>query len=342
MSDSKVAVVTGGSAGVGRATVRMLAEEGFDVAILARGDAGLKAAAKEVEDRGRNALTLDVDVSDHDAVTAAATRVETELGPIYAWVNVAFVGTLAFSWNTSMDEFRRVVDVTFYGQVNGTLAALAKMRPRNKGVIVNVGSAMAYRSIPLQAPYCAAKHAVKGFTESVMTELAHEKSGVKLCMVQLPGLNTPQFEWNLNKMPKHPMPVPPIYQPELAAKGIVHLVKHPRRNLWVGLPTAMTILGERVAPKLLDLYLGRSGVKSQQYSKDAPRRRENLWQARDDADDAGARGPFDEKAHCHDPVLWAATHRREVVGALTAGAAAGIAILTGTARANGVPTDRLV
>lgn len=332
MSASKVAVVTGGSAGVGRATVRMLAEEGFDVAVLARGDAGLAAAARDVEACGRRALPLDVDVSDHEAVMEAATRIESTLAPIDAWVNVAFVGTLAFSWETSMEEFRRVVDVTFYGQVNGTLAALSKMRPRDKGVIVNVGSAMAYRSIPLQAPYCAAKHAVKGFSESVMTELAHEKSHVKLCMVQLPGLNTPQFEWNLNKMPKHPMPVPPIYQPELAARGIVHLVKHPRRNLWVGLPTAMTILGERVAPKLLDLYLGWSGVKSQQYSKDAARRGPNLWQPRDDSDDAGAHGPFDEKAHSHDPVLWAATHRREVVGTLTAGAAAGVAILAGNRR----------
>ncbi|HET9731034.1 MAG TPA: SDR family oxidoreductase, partial [Acidimicrobiales bacterium] len=298
----------------------------------ARGDAGLSAAGEDVETAGRRALPLDVDVSDHDAVMEAATRVESTLGPIDAWVNVAFVGTLAFSWETSMDEFRRVVDVTFYGQVNGTLAALSKMRPRDKGVIVNVGSAMAYRSIPLQAPYCAAKHAVKGFSESVMTELAHEKSHVKLCMVQLPGLNTPQFEWNLNKMPKHPMPVPPIYQPELAAKGIVHLVKHPRRNMWVGLPTAMTILGERVAPKLLDLYLGWSGVKSQQYGKDATRRGPNLWEPRDDSADAGAHGPFDEKAHSHDPVLWAATHRRRVVGTLTAGAAAGVAILAGTRR----------
>jgi NAD(P)-dependent dehydrogenase (short-subunit alcohol dehydrogenase family) len=330
MSATKIAVVTGGSAGVGRATVRMLAEEGFDVAVVARGDAGLGAAARDVEACGRRALTLDVDVSDHDAVMEAATRIESTLGPIDAWVNVAFVGTLAFAWETSMDEFRRVVDVTFYGQVNGTLAALSKMRPRDKGVIVNVGSAMAYRSIPLQAPYCAAKHAVKGFSESVMTELAHEKSHVKLCMVQLPGLNTPQFEWNLNKMPKHPMPVPPIYQPELAAKGIVHLVKHPRRNLWVGLPTAMTILGERVAPKLLDLYLGWSGVKSQQYDKDAARRGSNLWQPRDASDDAGARGSFDGKAHSHDPVLWAATHRREVVGTLTAGAAAGVAIFAGS------------
>lgn len=332
-SRGKVAVVTGGTAGVGRATVRLLAEQGYDVAALARGGAGLAGAAADVERAGRRALPVDVDVADHRAVTRAAARVERELGPIDAWVNVAFVGTLAYSWDTTPEEYRRVVDVTFHGQVNGTLAALAVMRPRDRGVIVNVGSAMAYRSIPLQAPYCAAKHAVKGFTESVMTELTHEKSGVKLCMVQLPGLNTPQFDWNLNKMPKHPMPVPPIYQPELAAKGIVHLVEHPRRNLWVGVPTALTILGERVAPKLLDLYLGRSGVKSQQTGKDAPRLGPNLWEPRDKDRDVGAHGSFDERSHSHDPVLWAATHRRGLVGGLVggilAGATAGAVTLAG-------------
>lgn len=329
----KIAVVTGGSAGVGRATVQRLARLGYDVAILARGSAGLAGVVADVEQEGRRGLPVKVDVSDHDAVIEVASRVERELGPIDAWVNVAFVGTLAFSWDTSPDEYRRVMDVTFYGQVNGTLAALSVMRPRNRGVIVNVGSAMAYRSIPLQAPYCAAKHAVKGFTESVMTELAHEKSDVKLCMVQLPGLNTPQFEWNRNKMPGHPMPVPPIYQPELAAKGIVHLVEHPRRNLWVGLPTAMTILGERVAPKFLDLYLGRTGVKSQQCDEGAPRRGDNLWQPRDDETDAGAHGPFDDKAHDHDPVLWAATRRSAVIGGtLVAGVAAGAALIAGRRR----------
>lgn len=326
MSTRKVAVVTGGSAGVGRATVQLLAQRGFDVAVMARGGAGLAGAVADVEQAGRRGLPLDVDVTNENAVREGAARAERELGAIDAWVNVAFVGTLAFSWDTSLEEYRRVMDVTFMGQVNGTLTALSLMRPRDRGVIVNVGSAMAYRSIPLQAPYCAAKHAVKGFSESVMTELAHEKSKVKLCMVQLPGLNTPQFDWNLNKMPKHPMPVPPIYQPELAAKGIVHLVEHPRRNLWVGLPTAMTILGERVAPKLLDLYLGRSGVKSQQTAKDAPRLGANLWEPKDSETDMGAHGPFDEKAHTHDPVLWAAVHRRQLLGGLVAaGAVAGAA-----------------
>ena len=326
MSATKVALVTGGSAGVGRATAQLLARRGYDVAVLARGGAGLAGAVADVEQEGRRGLPLDVDVTDERAVRSGAERCERELGEIDAWVNVAFVGTLAFSWDTSLEEYRRVMDVTFMGQVNGTLAALSLMRPRDRGVIVNVGSAMAYRSIPLQAPYCAAKHAVKGFTESVMTELAHEKGNVKLCMVQLPGLNTPQFDWNLNKMPSHPMPVPPIYQPEVAARGIVHLVEHPRRNMWVGLPTALTILGERVAPKILDLYLGRQGVKSQQTSKDAVRRGPNLWEPKDNEVDAGAHGAFDEKAHEHDPVLWAAMHRRQLVGGLVAaGAVAGAA-----------------
>lgn len=332
---ARVAVVTGGTAGVGRATARRLAHHGFDVAVLARGDAGLVATCDEVQAMGRRCLALEVDVADHELVMAAAARVEDELGPIDAWVNDAFAGTLAFSWDTSMEDHRRVIDVTYFGQVHGTLAALSVMRPRDRGVIVNVGSAMAYRSIPLQAPYCAAKHAIKGFTESVMTELAHDKSKVKLCMVQLPGLNTPQFDWNQSDVPEHPMPVPPIFQPELAAKGIVHVVEHPRRNLWVGVPTALTILGERIAPKLLDLYLGRTGVSSQQTSEDLPRRGANLWEPRDDDRDAGAHGDFDSRAHGHDPVLWAATHRASVVGGLVAAGAAGAAAarrMTGRAR----------
>jgi len=195
----KLAVVTDGSAGVGRATVCEFAARGYDVAILARGGAGLDGAAADVRSRSQRALPLAVDVADYEAMERAVSRVESELGEVDVWVNVAFVGSLAFSWDTSMAEFRRITEVTYYGQVHGTLVALARMRPRDRGVIINVGSAMAYRSIPLQAPYCGAKHAVKGFTESVMTELAHEKSRVKLCMVQLPGLNTPQFNWNLSR-----------------------------------------------------------------------------------------------------------------------------------------------
>ena len=320
----KVAVVTGGTAGVGRATVREFAGANYDVAVLARGRAGLDAAVKEVEEAGGRGLAVPVDVADHDAVERAAEQVERELGAIDVWVNVAFSGSLAFFWDTSMEEFRRMTEVTYFGQVYGTDVALRRMRPRDRGVIVNVGSAMAYRSIPLQSAYCGAKHAVKGFTESVMTELAHEKSHVRLCMVQLPGLNTPQFTWNLDKMPKHPMPVPPIFQPELPARAIRFLAEHPRRNMWVGLSTAYTILGERLAPKLLDLYLGRSGVKSQQTDKETPRYGSNVFEPRDEDGDRGAHGPFDDQAHGSDPLLWASMHRRSLLSAagVSAGAAA--------------------
>lgn len=324
----KVAVVTGGTAGVGRATVGELARRGYHVAILARGAAGLEGAAAEVRETGRQALPMPVDVADYEAVRRAAARTEAELGNIDLWVNVAFAGSLAFAWDTSMEEFRRMTEVTYYGQVHGTLAALEHMRPRDHGVIINVGSAMAYRSIPLQAPYCGAKHAVKGFTESVMCELAHEKSRVKLCMVQLPGLNTPQFNWNLSRMPHHPMPVPPVFQPEIPARAIAYLAEHPRRNMWVGLSTAYTILGERLAPRLLDWYLGRSGVKSQQTGADLPRLGPNLSEPRDAAQDQGAHGAFDDQAHAVDPLTWLSMRRRQAIAAVAlAGGMAGAAVL---------------
>ena len=330
--EHKVAVVTGGSAGVGRATVEEFARNGYDVAILARGAAGLDAAAAAVRACGRRALGIATDVADYEAVQRAATQVEAELGEIDVWVNAAFVGALAFFWDTTMDEYRRMTEVTYLGQVHGTHAALSRMRPRNRGVVINVGSAMAYRSIPLQSAYCGAKHAVKGFTESVMCELAHEKSKVKLCMVQLPGLNTPQFNWNLNKMEKHPMPVPPIFAPEVPARAIVYLAEHPRRNMWVGISTAYTILGERLAPKLLDLYLGRTGVKSQLSSKDAPRLGSNLYQPRDDGEDHGAHGPFDAKEHASDPQLWLAMHRKAILSGIAGAVAVGCGIALGLSR----------
>ncbi|MDA8319809.1 MAG: SDR family oxidoreductase [Actinomycetota bacterium] len=326
----KIAVVTGGTAGVGRATVRELAGQGYDVAVLARGSAGLEAAAAEVREAGVRALPLAVDVADYAAVRQAADRVETELGPITHWVNVAFSGSLAFSWDTDMEQWRRMTDVTYYGQVHGTLAALERMRPRDRGVIINVGSAMAYRSIPLQAPYCAAKHAVKGFTESVMCELVHEQSHVRLCMVQLPGLNTPQFNWNLAKVRRHPMPVPPIFQPEVPARAIAFLAEHPRREMWVGLSAAGVILAERVAPRLLDIYLGRTGVSSQQTSEDAPRLDPNLDEPGDAREDQGAHGAFDSKAHAHDPQLALSMHRRPILAGLTGAAVLGAAAMAWT------------
>jgi len=327
----RVAVVTGGTAGVGRAVVRELAGAGYDVAVLARGEAGLRGAVADVQAAGQRGLAVATDVADDEAVERAAEQVESELGEIYAWVNVAFSGSLAFFWDTTPEEYRRMTDVTYFGQVHGTRAALRRMRARDRGVVVNVGSAMAYRSIPLQSAYCGAKHAVKGFTESVITELAHEKSNVKVCMVQLPGLNTPQFSWNLNKMPKHPQPVPPIFEPELPARAVRFLIEHPRRNMWVGVSTAYTILGERLAPKFLDLYLARTGVKSQQTGEDLPRRGSNVFDPSDQDVDAGPHGPFDDKAHGRDPVLWMSMHRRALgAGALAAVAAAGTMLVRRT------------
>jgi NAD(P)-dependent dehydrogenase (short-subunit alcohol dehydrogenase family) len=328
----KVAVVTGGSGGVGRATVQQFARAGYDVAILARGQAGVDGAVSDVQAAGGRGLGIPTDVADHDAVQRAAERVENDLGGIDVWVNVAFVGSLAYSWDTSIDEFRRMTEVTYYGQVHGTRAALSHMRRRNRGVIINVGSALAYRSIPLQSAYCAAKHAVVGYTESVMAELGSEKSKVKLCTVQLPGLNTPQFNWNLNKMAGHPMPVAPIFQPEVAAKGIVFLAEHPRRNMWIGFSTAYTILGERLAPKLLDLYLSRTGIASQQTDSQLPRWGSNVFEPRDADTDRGAHGSFDSSAHARDPQLWMSTRRRPILGgALVAGALA----VTAAARRRG-------
>ncbi|GGX98581.1 SDR family oxidoreductase [Streptomyces anandii] len=321
----RLAVVTGGTAGVGRATVREFAARGYDVAVLARGQAGLDGAVADVEAAGGSALGIPTDVADHTAVRAAAERIEDELGEIDVWVNAAFAGSLAFFWDTSPEEYERMTQVTYLGQVNGTRAALERMRPRDRGVVVNVGSAMAYRSIPLQSAYCGAKHAVKGFSESVMTELLHERSDVKVCMIQLPGLNTPQFNWNLSRMPKHPMPVPPVFQPELPAKGIVFLAEHPRRNMWVGLSTAYTILGERLAPKLLDIYLARKGVGGQQTDRDLPRWEPNLHQPADARTDRGAHGVFDDQAHAHDPLLWLSQRRRGLIPALTAATALGVA-----------------
>jgi NAD(P)-dependent dehydrogenase (short-subunit alcohol dehydrogenase family) len=304
-----IVVVSGGSAGVGRAVVREFAAHNYDVAVLARGAAGLDGAVRDVEQAGGRALGISTDVANLAAVEAAAEQVEAELGPIDIWVNVAFVGALSFFWDTSEDTYRRITEVTYFGQVNGTRVALSYMRSRNRGVIVQIGSALGYRGIPLQSAYCGAKHAVKGFTESVITELLHERSRVKVCMVELPGMNTVQFDWNENEFDKHPMPVPPIFQPEVAARAVRFVAEHPRRNFWVGIPTAYTILGNRVAPRLLDWYLGKTGVKGQLSNDAGPRLGSNVQHARDQDEDMGAHGMFDKIAHDRDPWSWMSIHR---------------------------------
>ncbi|MEJ5946532.1 SDR family oxidoreductase [Pseudokineococcus basanitobsidens] len=322
----RTAVVTGGTAGVGRATVRELAAQGWDVAVLARGRAGLDAAVADVEAAGRRGLAVVCDVADHAAVDAAAERVESELGPVGAWVNVAFVGSLARFWDTTPEEYRRMTEVTYLGQVNGTRAALRHMRPRDAGVVVNVGSALSHRGIPLQSAYCGAKHAVKGFTESVRVELKAEGSRVRVCQVMLPGLNTPQFDWNLTRMEHHPQPVAPIFQPETAGRAIAFLAAHPRRMMWVGVSTAYTILGERVAPWLVEAYLARTGIDGQQVAKDLPRHGSNVFEARDEHADRGAHGAFDDRGLSSDP--WSAVSmRRGALGAAAAGVGAAVGAL---------------
>ncbi|MGH3745409.1 MAG: SDR family oxidoreductase [Mycobacteriales bacterium] len=323
----KIAVITGGSAGIGRATVREFAGAGYDVAILARGQAGIDAAAVEVEKAGGRALPVSVDVADGEAVDAACDRVEAELGPIDVWVNVAFAGSLAFFWDTTPEEYRRMNDVTYFGQVNGVRSALRVMRPRDRGAIVNVSSAMAYRSIPLQSAYCGAKHAIKGMTESVLTELKATGSKVTIGLVTLPGVNTTQFNWNLTKMPKHPMPVPPIVEPEVCARAIRFSAEHPRRNMWVGISTAYTVLGNRFAPAAVDWYLAKTGVKGQQTDQDAPRWGVNVFEPQDADADRGARGAFSDKAATHDPVSYVASNRLAALGAATAAVGAGVTAL---------------
>lgn len=326
MTKRRVAVVTGGSAGVGRAVVRELADHGWDVGVLARGQAGLDGAVADVHERGRKGLGVPTDVAVLDQVRSAADRIENELGPIELWVNVAFSGSLRFFWDTDDDVFRRITEVTYLGMVNGTRVALEYMRPRNNGVIVQTGSALAYRGIPLQSAYCGAKHALVGFTESIITELKHDKSAVRVCMVQLPAVNTVQFDWNDSQFDEHPMPVPPIFQPEVPARAVRYLADHPRRNMWVGASTAGTVIANRLAPNLLDWYLGKTGVKSQTTHKDGPRYGSNVFRARDDEKDRGAHGMFDDQAHSADP--WsAASMRRTPIAAGFAGSVVGAALL---------------
>ena len=316
-------VITGASGGVGRAVARSYGNRGANVALIARGKRGLDAAAQDVDDAGGNPLALQVDVADFAAVDSAAARVEDELGPIDVWINAAFSSIFATFSDISPEEFRRATEVSYLGFVNGTRAALIRMRPRDRGVIVQVGSALAYRGIPLQSAYCGAKHAIQGFTESLRCELLRDKSGVHVTMVQLPAVNTPQFSWVSSRLPRRPQPVPPIYQPELAAQAIVRAADKPRRReYWVGATTTATLIANSVAPGLLDRYLSRTGFDSQQTGQPRqPGTPSNLWDPVDRDRDYGAHGRFDDRAHRHDPQTWASRHHGTLAAALGAGLA---------------------
>jgi NAD(P)-dependent dehydrogenase (short-subunit alcohol dehydrogenase family) len=324
-------VVTGASGGVGRAVARAYGRRGARVALLARGEAGLDAAAKEVEQGGGTALVLPTDVADPDQVRDAAYAADEQLGPVDIWVNDAFSSVFAPFWEITPEEFRRTTEVTYLGYVNGTRVALELMRPRDHGVVVQVGSALAYRGIPLQTAYCGAKHAIQGFNEALRCELLHERSKVRVTMVQLPAVNTPQFSWVLSRLPRKPQPVPPIYEPEVAADAVLYAAEHPRRReYWVGGSTAATLIANAVAPGLLDRYLGRTGFRSQQTDEPAGRRPANLWQPVDEepGDDYGAHGDFDSRSTTRSVQLWASQHH----GVVGAGAAA-VTAATGAALA---------
>ena len=321
---SEIVVITGASAGIGRATAIEFGREGARVALLARGKAGLEGAAREVEAAGGTAMIIQTDVSDADAVEAAAEKVEKEWGPIDIWVNDAMCSVFSPVKEMKAEEFKRVTEVTYLGTVYGTLAALRRMLPRDQGSIVQVGSALAYRGIPLQAAYCASKHAIQGFCDSLRTELMHDNSHVKLTMVQLSAFNTPQFNWVKSRLPNNAQPVPPIFQPEVAAKGIVWAAHNERRELMIGWPSLKAIYGNKVVPEYADWVLSRTGYKSQQTDEPAdPNRPNNLWEPLDQDEDHGTHGRFDDRAIAESPQLFGTTHRK-LLGALGVGALASL------------------
>jgi NAD(P)-dependent dehydrogenase (short-subunit alcohol dehydrogenase family) len=331
---TRVAVVTGASAGVGRAVAEELARRGDSVALLARGDAGLEGAAQAVRRLGGTALPIRCDVSDAAAVESAAGRAEDELGEIDLWVNVASQSVFAWFWDVEPEEFAHVTAVTYLGYVYGTRSALARMRQRDRGTIVQVGSALAYRGIPLQSAYCGGKHAIQGFHDSLRAELLADGSSVRVTMVQLPALNTPQFDWVRSRLPRRAQPVAPIYQPEVAARAVAWAADHPgRREHWVGASTVGTLLANAVLPGVLDRYLARTGVASQQAAEpEQPGRRDYLFDPVDDAADHGAHGRFDGRAKASSPQAALARHHGVLAAAGGAALAAGASALLGRLR----------
>lgn len=320
----EVVVITGASAGIGRAAVQQFARCGARIALVARDPERLEAARAEAERLGApQAIAIAADMADHAQVDAAAERVERELGPIDVWVNNAMATVFAPFADIAPEDFRRVTDVTYHGFVWGTMAALKRMRPRNRGTIVQVSSALAYRSIPLQSPYCGAKHVIKGFTQSVRTELEHENSDIHIAVVDMPGVNTPQFEWCRTTLTHHPKPIGTYYQPEVAARAIWWAAHARRAEICVGAPTLATVLAEKFVPRLLDLYLARKGVAGQQGPQPiAADRPDNLWQPVPGP--YAAHGTFDAGAATSSVQLWATTHRGWLLAG--AGAAAGLAL----------------
>ena len=308
MSQREIVVITGASAGVGRAAVREFARHGANIGLIARGRDGLEAAAREVEEYGGRAIVLPVDVADAGQVQSAADEVEQKLGPIDIWVNDAMTSVFSPIKEMTSEEFKRVTEVTYLGYVYGTLAALKYMLPRDRGTIVHVGSALAYRSIPLQSAYCASKHAILGFFAALRTELIHDKSNVQTTMVQMPALNTPQFGWVRSRLPHKAQPVPPIYQPEVAARLIYHAAHHPERREWyASWSVVKAIFGNKLVPSFADRYLAKSGYESQQYDgPEDPNRPDNLYHPL--AGDHGAHGAFDDRAKKWSAEAWAEEH----------------------------------
>jgi NAD(P)-dependent dehydrogenase (short-subunit alcohol dehydrogenase family) len=330
----EIVVITGGTAGVGRATARLFASRGAAVAVLARGQERLDATLAELKATGAEAIALPVDVADAEGVEAAASRIERELGPIDIWINNAMTSVFAPVWETRPEEFLRVAQVTYLGCVHGTLAALKRMRPRGSGSIVQVGSALAYRGIPLQSAYCASKHAIQGFMDSLRSELLHEQSGIRVSMVHLPAVNTPQFDWVRSRLPRKAQPVPPIYQPEVPARAI-YLAAHSRRREWLlGWPTYRAIWGNYFAPGYGDRYLAEKGFGSQQTAEpESPSRPDNLWAPT--PGDPGCHGRFDAQARSGSPLLWLSRFRAPIAMsglALSALAAVGLGLIKRVAR----------
>lgn len=327
MKQRQIVVITGASAGVGRATAHIFARDGAAVALLARDSPALVAAAAEVRELGGQALPIGVDVSDAGQVDAAATRIENELGPIDVWINGAMATVFAPVHEIEASEFRRAMEVTYLGAVNGTLAALKRMRVRNRGTIVQIGSALAYRAVPLQAAYCGAKFAIRGFTDSLRVELMHEGSRIHVTMVQLSAFNTPQFDWARTRMHRQPQPMPPIFQPEVAARGIHWAAHHRRRELIVGFPAFKAIFGNKLLPSFADRLLAKKGYQGQLEDQPLPDYRPDNLEHPVDAD-YGTHGRFDSRSSDHSTQLWITTHRRMLAiaaGAATLIAACGVA-----------------